>query len=1709
MKHSTKRLLSIMICLIMLVGLLPVGALAAGNTTVYCQAPDGWTTCKAYWWGSSGSNPGWPGENMTQGEDGIWSFDVPSDATGLIFNNGSGTQTNNLTVPTDENVMYVFANGYWTTYGKVEVTVDYYVAGQQALCGVDWSPNAPENKMTDDNKDGIYTISYENVAAGKYQFKVTKGSWDECWGGNGPDGNYLLELAAVSNVTISFNTADYTISADVEALGEPEVTEPVAATYIVAGIDLLCGTYWDPTDVSNQMFDEDGDGIYTITYVDVPAGEYEFKVTNGSWDESWGGDGPDGNCLLKLDATSTVTISFNTADYTISVDDGKTEVPSDPVATAYYVAGDFNSWTNPDTACLMNVQEDGTYSLTFAVAAGEQGLKVTDGTWDNCWGGNGPDGNYVFTAETDGEITVTFNPTDCSVNVTGDCLGGDEPTYYVGGEGKLCGSEWQADDAANQLTDEDGDGIYTISYTDLASGDYMFKITAGNWETCWGGDGTDGNYVFRLYALSNVTINFNPATGIITLDIEELGEPEDPTVPGKTGYYVVGSINSWNEKDEAYLMTDNGDGTWSLTFEVPTVEGALELKVTDGTWTNSWGDGTGGNVVVEAVEGDTVTVIFDGSSVKVDVAVEQEPMTIISMHVAGSAGLCGEEWIPDANQMACAMGVYSITFTDIAAGTYEFKFVANGDWNLNWASGIEMPSGETQTAWFNAQGNSSVVVAEDGSTVTLTFNMTTMDIVTGEGATTCVVVETPKAPVDNGLAVGDQILIVALESDVAMSTTQNKNNRDEAAIVKADGTIAYGDDVQVITLVEGTKAGTFGFQVGEGQYLYAASSTSNHLKTTDTLDDNASWSIVIDDTTGEASIVACGENSHNILRYNASSKLFSCYASGQAAVCIYKLTGNEPEPPVSKELALGDNELALELGDLDGDTWTFTAAEEGILSINFTTVATDNGMGEMEEVPAEYLDKVLGRDFGVVINGTAVYEYPVEMNVAVGDEVSVLIYSGMGAPAEFTLNLSMKEEAPDENGPTAELVTDIADLKAGDKIIIAALEADVAISNAEKANNRPETGITKNGTSIAYGENVMIITLVEGTVADTFGFQVGEGQYLYAASSKSNYLKIGTTLDDNGAWAITFDAATGEASIVASGENTRNILRYNSGSSLFSCYGSGQAPVCIYKLSAAEEEPSNVLALGDNALTLDARDQDGDTWTFTATEAGALKLNVTALAADDGTGAVAEVPAAYIKMVISRQYTVLVNGVPFDIYNEEYAVDAGDVVSIQIFSNEANATELTLNLSVGAPTVVEPSEPGTTADNPLTIEALPFEINVGEGKHDLYYTYVAEQDGTIVITVPTGNLVSGLSNFEKDADNTYYVTVVAGETVSINPWGEVAGTYTLAYGSAPVEEPFKLLFEQVTVSFKDEFLVNIYFSCNDEDKAVEMGMITFDSQVADYSVFNAKNTYSCIFDTNKGLYRATTGGISAKNMGDDIWLALYAKLEDGSIYYTKLVNYSPETYAYTLLGTADADLDCLLVSMLNYGAAAQLHFGHNTDDLVNKNLTAEQKALVADYSEDMVNVSAGVPTEKQGAFANNGGFSKRYPSVSFKGAFAINYYALPAAAPVDGVTLYYWDEAAYAANEVLTAENATGTVEMALTANGEYAGSVTGIAARKLNSIVYVAFSYSDGTTTQTSGVLPYSIGEYCGYYAGIEHEFTAMAQATAVYGNYAKAYFG
>lgn len=117
----------------------------------------------------------------------------------------------------------------------------------------------------------------------------------------------------------------------------------------------------------------------------------------------------------------------------------------------------------------------------------------------------------------------------------------------------------------------------------------------------------------------------------------------------------------------------------------------------------------------------------------------------------------------------------------------------------------------------------------------------------------------------------------------------------------------------------------------------------------------------------------------------------------------------------------------------------------------------------------------------------------------------------------------------------------------------------------QKSNNRAAVNVTLDGDKISITDEAVKEVVICGPDVNGF-YTIYESGYLYAASSGSNNLKSATTADTNGLWQIDFNAATGEASVIASGSLNRNVMQYNATSGLFSCYVSAsQKPVYFYE----------------------------------------------------------------------------------------------------------------------------------------------------------------------------------------------------------------------------------------------------------------------------------------------------------------------------------------------------------------------------------------------------------------------------------------------------------------------------------------------------------------------------------------------------------------
>ena len=147
------------------------------------------------------------------------------------------------------------------------------------------------------------------------------------------------------------------------------------------------------------------------------------------------------------------------------------------------------------------------------------------------------------------------------------------------------------------------------------------------------------------------------------------------------------------------------------------------------------------------------------------------------------------------------------------------------------------------------------------------------------------------------LTEGSYVIIASLADNVAMksfNTTSSDNNcKGKSGADKNGDLLTYDSDYGVFEIVAGNKTNTIAFfDVANENYLYAASSGSNHMKAEATLSDNSSWMVSVTGL-GAATPTAQGTNTRNEMRYNpnSGSPIFSCYASTAttgSAVAFYK-----------------------------------------------------------------------------------------------------------------------------------------------------------------------------------------------------------------------------------------------------------------------------------------------------------------------------------------------------------------------------------------------------------------------------------------------------------------------------------------------------------------------------------------------------------------------------------------------------------------------------------------------------------------------------------------------------------------------------------------------------------------------------------------------------------------------------------------------------
>ena len=95
-----------------------------------------------------------------------------------------------------------------------------------------------------------------------------------------------------------------------------------------------------------------------------------------------------------------------------------------------------------------------------------------------------------------------------------------------------------------------------------------------------------------LKALSIISLLFQVVLSPAQLTINITSVPSN--TPNGANIHIASNFNSWNPSDTIYILTDNGNGTYKITFS-PSA-GNLEFKFTRGDWGSVEGSAQGGEI---------------------------------------------------------------------------------------------------------------------------------------------------------------------------------------------------------------------------------------------------------------------------------------------------------------------------------------------------------------------------------------------------------------------------------------------------------------------------------------------------------------------------------------------------------------------------------------------------------------------------------------------------------------------------------------------------------------------------------------------------------------------------------------------------------------------------------------------------------------------------------------------------------------------------------------------------------------------------------------------------------------------------------------------------------------------------------------------------------------------------------------------------------
>ena len=264
--------------------------------------------------------------------------------------------------------------------------------------------------------------------------------------------------------------------------------------------------------------------------------------------------------------------------------------------------------------------------------------------------------------------------------------------YTIMGAGEL-GLSWDLAKTGNDMTKQ-ADGTYTLvkEGLDLATtGTYEYKVVKNHsWD--WSIPSGNTNQTLKVDKDGTYTVTFTLSADKKKLTADTVCTAEKEVILDCS---VAGTINlvggTADFTDKLTMTYDEGTKTYSKTFTA-LAAGNYQMKVVYGSdWLGY--DKLTKPVPANVTEGDDKKIKFslaEAGDVTVTYNVEKGigivgnfavPET--KYYIAGTQNLTGFDWQVDGLEIKKDGDVYKHTFSEMSAGTYEFK-ITDGTWDKQW-----------------------------------------------------------------------------------------------------------------------------------------------------------------------------------------------------------------------------------------------------------------------------------------------------------------------------------------------------------------------------------------------------------------------------------------------------------------------------------------------------------------------------------------------------------------------------------------------------------------------------------------------------------------------------------------------------------------------------------------------------------------------------------------------------------------------------------------------------------------------------------------------------------------------------------------------------------------------------------------------------------------------------------------------------------------